>query len=46
MNEWVKEYGRICFAVAECAIVAGVIAALCMRIAVYMEYFADSMMGG
>lgn len=46
MSEWIKEYGRIFLAVAECFIVAGVIAVLCMRIAVYMEYFADRMMGG
>lgn len=46
MNEWIKEYGKILLAVAECSIVVGVIAALCIRVAEYMEYFADRMMGG
>ncbi|MCM1246137.1 MAG: hypothetical protein NC293_10905 [Roseburia sp.] len=46
MSEWIKEYGRIVLAVAECAVVAGLLALLCGQLAAYMEYFADRMMGG
>lgn len=46
MSEWIKEYGRIVLVVAECSIVLGIIVALCVQMAAYMEYFADRIMGG
>ncbi len=46
MSEMIKEYGRVILCALECGIVTGMIGFLFVKIAQFMLFYAERIMGG
>ncbi len=46
MQDLIQEYGRVMLSVLVGALAVGLLVYACAEIAIYLEFFADKLMGG
>lgn len=46
MQDLIREYGRVMLSVLAGTVAVGILVYACAEIAIYLEFFADELMGG